>query len=152
MYDTYSEKKKTAVIRRPGRAQLVQRKSDGCYFEASEPGYPDYSQLWTGPVWFFRRVVKLPDRWWRGEVPSGLHSTIMVQAMWWLMVLCSCREGPARNRTLLRKLRLPAVFAVSAFVGGYIAGRPPILLFTDFMDIGVGPTSDLASFFWHRLV
>ena len=67
MHDTFSEKERTAVIRRPGKDQLVRRNSDGCYFEASYPGYHDYSHFWTGPVWFFRCVVKLPDRWWRGE-------------------------------------------------------------------------------------
>ncbi len=41
--------------------------NDGGYFEASNPDYPDYSQIVNGPVWFFRRIEKLPDRWRRGE-------------------------------------------------------------------------------------
>ena len=65
--DTFTDKKKTAVIRRPAFAQLVQRESDGAFFEASNPGYPDYSQIFNGPEWFFRRVERLSNKWWRGE-------------------------------------------------------------------------------------
>ena len=66
-YDTFTAKKRTAVIRRPAYDQLVQRESDDLFFEASNPGYPAYSQIFTGPEWFFRCVERLPNKWWRGE-------------------------------------------------------------------------------------
>lgn len=65
--DLFTDKEKVAVIRRPDKCQIVQRKSDGAIFEASWPGYLDLSQVFTGPVWFFRRIEPLPDKWWRGE-------------------------------------------------------------------------------------
>ncbi len=66
-HDTFTDKAKVAVIRHPGKGQLVRRESDGAFFEASDPGYPDYSQLFSGPEWFFRRIERLPNKWWRGE-------------------------------------------------------------------------------------
>ena len=67
MRDEVTEQEKVAVIRRPDMCHFVQRESDGAFFEASNPGYLDLSQLFTGPVWFFRRIEKLPRKWWRGE-------------------------------------------------------------------------------------
>ena len=66
-HDEFTEQAKVAVICRPDWCQLVRRDSDGAFFEASNPGYPDFSQIFTGPVWFFRRIVLLPKKWWRGE-------------------------------------------------------------------------------------
>ena len=67
MHDEFTEQEKVAVIRRPDKFQLVRRESDGAFFESSHPGYPDLSQVFTGPVWFFRRIRLLPPKWWRGE-------------------------------------------------------------------------------------
>jgi len=64
MDDQFTEKEKVAVILYPGFGQVIQRKSDGALFEASHPGYPDYSQLFGKTKWFFRRIEKLPRKWW----------------------------------------------------------------------------------------
>ena len=59
--------KRTAIIRRPPRYNLIVRLSDGAYFEASCPGYPDDTSMPHVHAWFFREIVREPDKWWRGE-------------------------------------------------------------------------------------
>jgi hypothetical protein len=65
MTDLFTEEEKVAVIMEPQARQRIRRLSDGAMFEASHPGFADYSSLFgAGPTWFFRRIEKLPRKWW----------------------------------------------------------------------------------------
>lgn len=64
--DTFSHDERRAVIRRP--SPIVTSKASDDFYEPSHPGYPDYSSLFTNRgSFFFRRIVRQPDRWWRKE-------------------------------------------------------------------------------------